>query len=199
MKKISKACDDYIKIGIQGGIGSFNEEALISNVKFKNYEIKYLYTTEKVLEELESGKIDLGQFAIFNKYGGIVDENINAISKYNFNIIDKYIIKIEQCLLAKNNIDISEIKTIMSHPQGFAQCKGTLEKKYPNLKQIVGRGKLIDPAYLASKLSTGKLSTNISIIGNKTLAKIYHLKIVERNLQDSKENYTSFLLVSKFC
>ena len=44
-----------MKIGIQGGKGSNNEQAmqeLAQKKKLKNYEIVYLYETEKVIESL---------------------------------------------------------------------------------------------------------------------------------------------------
>jgi prephenate dehydratase len=183
-------------IGIQGGIGSFNEEALISNVKLKNYTIKYLYTTKKVFEEIDAGLINYGQFAIVNKNGGIVDESIDAISKHKFKIIDKYSINIEQCLLAKKDVDLNKLQKIMSHPQGFLQCKNNLNKNYKRFELIVGRNKNIDPAYLAKQLAENKLSKETAIIGNKRLADIYNLKIIKRNMQDLKENPTTFLLVT---
>lgn len=34
-------------------------------------------------------------------------------------------------------------------------------------------------------------------MGSKVLAKMYNLKVVEDNLQDAKENYTSFLQVER--
>ncbi len=34
-------------------------------------------------------------------------------------------------------------------------------------------------------------------MGSKILADIYGLKIIEDNLQDAKENYTSFLMVKR--
>ena len=34
-------------------------------------------------------------------------------------------------------------------------------------------------------------------MGSKILAKLYNLKIVEENLQDLKENYTTFLHVER--
>jgi prephenate dehydratase len=85
----------------------------------------------------------------------------------------------------------------MSHPQVFAQCKTTLPEKYPELKQISGQGELIDHANVAKQMAAKKLPKNVATMGSKVLAELYGLKIVEDNLQDAKENYTSFLVVSR--
>lgn len=190
----------FIIYGIQGGKGSFNEEAIryyVQKNNIKNFKIKYLYTSSKVLDDLHKGEIDRGQFAIHNSVGGIVEESIQAMAKYKFAIVEQFAIKISHALMIRKDSRLSEINTIMSHPQVFAQCKDTLLKKYPRLKQISGEGELIDQAIVAKYLSEGKLAKNMATMGSKTLAKLYNLKVVEDNLQDAKENYTSFLLVSR--
>ncbi len=189
-----------ITFGIQGGKGSFNEEAIFHFLKTAHvpaYTVKYLYTSKQVLEALHIGEIDVGQFAIHNSVGGIVEESIEAMAAYKFNIIGQFAIKISHALMIRADTDFSEITTIMSHSQVFAQCKQTLLKKYPQLEQASGNGDLIDHAMVAKHLSENRLPKNVATMGSKILAEIYNLKIIEDNLQDAQENYTSFLQVSR--
>lgn len=191
---------EYITFGIQGGKGSFNEEAIDYYLKrntITNYKIEYLHTSENVLRALHEGHIDRGQFAIHNSIGGIVFETIEAMAKYKFTILEEYAIKIAHALMIRKDAKLSDITTIMTHPQVLAQCKQTLSQKYPNLKQTSGEGELIDHALVAKELSEGKLSKHMATMGSKILAELYGLQIVEDNLQDLKENYTSFLLVER--
>jgi arogenate dehydrogenase (NADP+), plant len=190
----------YITIGIQGGIGSFNEEAVMHYIKrhdIKQYKIEYLHTTEKVLRALHTGDIDMGQFAIHNSVGGIVDESVEAMAKYKFSIVEEFEIIISHTLMIRKDAKLSEITQIMSHPQVFEQCKATLAKKYPHLELISGKGELIDHALVAKRLSEEKIGRNTATMGSKILADIYGLKVIEENLQDLKENYTSFLMVER--
>lgn len=190
----------FITYGIQGGRGSFNEEAIVSFLKKEgilNFKIKYLYTSDKVLAFLHKGEIDRGQFAIHNAVGGIVEESMEAMARYKFKIINQFAIKIAHALMVRKDADLGDVTTIMSHPQVLAQCRDTLSKKYPNLQQISGKGELIDHALVAKRLSEGKLPKNFATMGSKILAKIYDLKIIENNLEDAKENYTSFLVVAR--
>ncbi len=186
--------------GIQGGKGSFNEEAVNHYIKqagVKNYKIKYLYTSANVLKALHEGKIDRGQFAIHNSAGGIVDESIQAMANYKFRIIDKFAIKIAHALMIRDDADFSKITTIMTHPQVLAQCKQSLQQRYPNLKQTSGEGKFVDHALVAKSLGEKKLPKHIATMGSRILAQLYNLKIIEDNLQDLKENYTTFLQISR--
>lgn len=190
----------FITIGIQGGKGSFNEEALLYYLKkegISKFKIKYLYTSENVLKALHEGSIDRGQVAIHNSVGGIVGESIEAMAKYKFKITEEFAIKISHALMIRKDAKFSEITTIMTHPQVLAQCKSTLAKKYPGLKQISGEKDLIDHAVVAKHLSEDKLPKNIATMGSKILADFYSLQIIEDNLQDAKENYTSFMQVAR--
>ncbi len=191
---------DHLTIGIQGGKGSFNEEAVLywlDRSGITNYKLEYLYTSEKVLAALHAGNIDRGQFAIHNSVGGIVEESVEAMAKYKFTIVEEFAIKIAHALMIRNDAEYGEITEVMAHPQVFAQCKNTLPQKYPHLKLTSGEGELIDHANVAKHLAAHKLPKNVATMGSKVLAELYDLKIVENNLQDAQENYTSFLLVSR--
>lgn len=189
--------------GIQGGIGSFNEQALNyflekNKIDKDSTEIKYLYTTENVLKALDRGNIDYGQFAMHNSVGGIVTESVRAIASYRFKIVEEFGIKIQHYLMKHKDSKLEEIDTIMTHPQVLKQCKSTLEKKYPNLTKISGEGDLIDHAMVAKAIADKQLGKNIVIMGPKILSEIYDLDIIEGNLQDDKENFTSFLMVERY-
>jgi len=72
-----------------------------------------------------------------------------------------------------------------------------LKQKYSHLKQVSGNGKLIDHTMVAKNLAEKKLPENIATMGSKILAELYNLRIVDNNLQDLKENYTSFLMMGR--
>ncbi len=186
----------YTTIGIQGGVGSFNEIAyqkFIKEYNIKNPKIKYLYTTERVLSNLYRGNIDIGIFAIHNAQGGLVWESARALAKYNIKIIAEFYILVRHFLMKRKDTKLEEITQIMAHPQVFKQCKNNLAKKYPHLKQIVGKGPLIDTAYAAKQLAEGKLPKGTAILGPQILADIYDLEIIDHDLQDLKDNKTWFL------
>ena len=186
--------------GIQGGKGSFNEEAILfytKKNKINNFKIKYLFTSEKVLKNLHEGNIDFGLFAIQNAVGGVVEESTQAMVKYKFKIVKEFQILIRHFLMKRRDIDIKQIKTIMAHPQNFAQCKNNLEKKYPNLEQVSGRGNFLDTARCAEALVKSKIDKNTAVLGPKILAEIYNLEIIDKDLQDSTNNLTTFFLVER--
>jgi prephenate dehydratase len=187
-------------IGVQGGKGSFNELAAQTQMSEKpeqNFELKYLHTTENVLSALDKNEIEIGQFAVRNTLGGEVAESAEAMKRHKFEIVREFKIKVAHNLMIAPDATISDIKTIVAHPQAFKQCQKNLSSKYPKLKQFRGDGDLIDPSTWAEKLGHGKLDNTFAVLGNKTLAKLNKLKMLEENLQDSNENYTTFLWVKR--
>jgi arogenate dehydrogenase (NADP+), plant len=187
-------------VGIQGGRGSFNEEAAtyyLSRTPEMPYELRYLHTTENVLRALYEGRIDRGQFAIHNSIGGIVGESVEAMSHYRFHILEEFAIKIAHALMIAPGADFNKVDTIMTHPQVLRQCKKSLEMKYPRLKQTSGDGERVDHAKVAELIACCEIPANVAVMGSKVLAHIYGLHIVEDNLQDLEENFTSFLWVER--
>lgn len=191
---------DRLVVGIQGGAGSFNEEAAryyLSRTPDVNFEFVYLHTTENVLRALHEGTVDRGQFAIHNSLGGIVTETVIATARYRFDIIEEFSIKIAHALMIRKDADFNEVDTIMTHDQVLRQCHTTLEKKYSRLKQTSGEGDLVDHAKVAELLGKGELPKNIAVMGSKVLAQINGLTLIEDNLQDLDANFTSFLWVQR--
>jgi prephenate dehydratase len=186
--------------GIQGGKGSFNEQAILKYIKdhdIKNASIKYLYTSEKVLREVSKGNIHFGLFAIHNSIGGIVGESLKAMSRYNFHIVKEFAIPIRHNLMKRKDVSLKEIDTIMAHPQVLAQCKSTLHRKYKDLVLTSGKGNQIDTATAAKELARNKISKTTAILGPRILADLYAFDTIDEDLQDDKTNNTGFLLVKR--
>lgn len=191
---------ERLVIGIQGGPGSFNEEAALfymNKIGEKSFDIQYLYTSEAVLKALHAGTVDRGIFAIHNAQGGIVDESIQAMSRYNFSIVEEFSIIISHCLLTHPSATPSELTTVMGHSQAIKQCREKLLNRHPKLRAISGNGASADPAKASEELINGLISQDTAILGSKELARVYGLTIVDRDLQDLALNNTAFLFVKR--
>jgi arogenate dehydrogenase (NADP+) len=196
----NRVVNDRMVVGIQGGRGSFNEDAAryyMSRTPEVPCEIVYLHTTERVLRALHEGEVDRGVFAIHNSVGGMVGESIAAMARYRFAIVEEFAIKISHALMVAGGADFSKVDTVMTHPQVLRQCHTNLEKRYANLRQTSGSGDLIDQAKVAELLGTGDLADSIATMGSRILADLNGLRVVEDNLQDLDENFTSFLWVER--
>jgi prephenate dehydratase len=190
----------FLNLGIQGGKGSFNEEAARFFCKEKNLTpqqatLTYLYTSNNVMAATAAGTIDRGQCAVYNSAGGWVEETTDALKHYPVEVVEEFEIRIAHAIMIRPDQQFSQIKTLMCHPQVFAQCTATLGERHPNLEQVSGTGDWIDNARMAQALADREVADSVAVMGSKTLADIYGLVVVEDNLQDLKDNLTRFLHV----
>jgi chorismate mutase / prephenate dehydratase len=183
---------------IQWGRGSFNEQALQQYCREQEifaFETKYLYTTHGVMEALMQGMIDYGVFAMVNSKGGLVQESLDAIGHYRFEVVSDVNLAIKHVLMCRKDIPRYEVTTIMAHPQVFSQCQETLQRHYMRYNLVSGEGDLIDTAKVAESLADGTLDMHIAVLGSRFLAELYDLQIMAENLQDRDDNMTRFLII----
>ncbi|MHB8717737.1 MAG: prephenate dehydrogenase/arogenate dehydrogenase family protein [Candidatus Dormibacteria bacterium] len=190
---------DRLVVGIQGGRGSFNEEAARRRLSGSPdaYELVHLHTTDAVLQALAEGRVDRGQFAIHNSAGGMVGESVAAMAHHRFEIVEEFSIPIAHALMTVRGVPLEAVDTVMTHPQVIAQCRSTLQLRHPRLKLTSGAGDLIDHARVAEELAAGRLPGNVATMGSRVLAEMHGLDVVDDNLQDLDDNLTAFLWVRR--
>ena len=182
-----------ILIGVSGDQGSFSEEAamLYSANAGKPINISYLIDMESVLSVLNDEKIDLGIFPVVNSRGGLVHPAFQAMGRHSFRVVDEIWLNVKQCLLAKKGVGKTDIKAIASHSQALIQCERYLEREFPKAKLVDWE----DTAKAASDLAKGKLSKNTAVIASARSAALYGLKVLARDIQDVRPNFTTFVVV----
>ncbi len=188
-------------VGIQGGKGSFNEEAChhyCATHAIDAYRIEYLYTSENVLAALHRGEVDRGVFAIQNAQGGVVMETIHALSQYACEIIEIFEIVVNHCILHHPETPFEAVDTLISHPQALAQCRETLAARYPHLRLISGEGDLIDQAYCAQRIAEGAIPPTTAVLASQICSALYGLRVHDVGLQDlGANNLTTFVWVKR--
>jgi len=184
-------------IGVAGAKGSFSEEAARKYAKKylgnKPYFVEYLVTSEKVLSELEKGKINLGIFPIQNSTMGVVEEVVYAMSRHIFKVQRIFSILISQNLMVKKGMSSKDVKQIVSQEPALLQCKKFLSTKWKKTP----KKNYSDTAKAAEDLALGVLPKNSAVVASQTAAKLYGLKIIARNIQDLKSNATSFIAAER--
>ncbi|MFQ6608160.1 MAG: prephenate dehydratase domain-containing protein [Fidelibacterota bacterium] len=184
-------------IGIQGGQGSFCDEAareFAVNHGLEEIKLSYLISSEKVLSAVENGDTEYGIFAMENAQGGVVIESVEALAQHRCEIVEMFYIPISQNLLARRGVFIGDITEIHSHQQALRQCRDYLSEHFWSRPLIEED----DTAEAARRLKEGKLPSTAAVIAPKSCANIYGLVILQENIHDLKNNLTLFLGVKKF-
>ncbi len=186
-------------IGLQGGIGSYNDTAIrhYLGTGYDPKKICYLDSTPNVFQALNKGEIDYGQFAVYNNKSGLYQESLNAIAHNTFKIIDTYNIPVNHALMIHKNQSFKNITKIVTHKEVVKQCRNKINEQYNNLDLEYTSGKLIDPATIASKIAAQDQFFEVCVIGNPLLAEINDLKVIDHSLSNDKDSQSTFFLVAK--
>ena len=189
-EKVIKYPKENLKVGYQGVIGSFSEEAMhkhFSSIKnTKNYE-----TFEELFIALKNEEIDYAIAPIENSSTGGISKVYDLLKIYDFYIVGEECIKINQHLIGVKGATINDIQEVYSHPQGFEQSAESL-KRYENIKLIPYLNTAI-----SAKLVSDLNDKTKAAIASERAAKIYNLDIIDSNINDIKDNYTKFVIIGR--
>jgi prephenate dehydratase len=177
-----------IKIAIQGELGAYSHIA-VENL-FKGAEIKNCTTFEETFKQAYSDPSYKIVIPIENSLAGRVADIHYLLPKYKLQIHGEYFLNVEHNLLCKPNANLVDIKFVRSHAQAIGQCQNIINKK--KFKPIISA----DTAGSAKVLAEGD-DNSIAAIASELSAKIYKLKILEKNIEDEKGNVTRFLIMGK--
>ena len=177
-----------IKIAIQGELGAYSHIAV--EKLYKAAEIKTCSTFEDTFKQAYNDPNYKIVIPIENSLAGRVADIHYLLPKYKLQIHGEYFLPVVHNLLGKPEANISDIKYVRSHAQAISQCQNIINKK--NFKSIIS----VDTAGSAKDLAEGK-DKSIAAIASNLSAKMYNLKILEKNIEDEKGNVTRFLIMGK--
>jgi len=178
---------DAVKIGCQGTSGANSETA--ASMIFGDKPVTFYQTFEDVFRAVENGEIDYGIIPIQNSTAGSVTPSYDLMRKYDLHIVQSVCVEITNCLAVKNNIEISDIKCVYSHPQALSQCSDFLDRNGLKSQQY---GNTATAAKFVSESDD-----NIGVICSEDCALNLGLKILAKGISNFVPNYTKFICISK--
>ena len=176
------------KIAIQGELGAYSHIAAES--LYKGAEIKTCTTFEETFQQAYRDTNYKIVIPIENSLAGRVADIHYLLPKYKLQIHGEHFQPVEHNLLCKQNATFKDIRFIRSHAQAIGQCQNLINKR--KFKPIISA----DTAGSAKDLSEGN-DKSIAAIASELSAKIYNLRILEKNIEDEKGNVTRFLIMGK--
>ena len=177
-----------IKVAIQGELGAYSHIA--ADRFYKDAVITTCSTFEETFKQAYNDPSYKIVIPIENSLAGRVADIHYLLPKYKLQIHGEYFLPVEHNLLGKPDATIKDIKYVRSHAQAISQCQNIISKR--KFKSIIS----VDTAGSAKELAEGK-EKSIAAIASDLSAKIYNLKILEKNIEDEKGNVTRFLIMGK--
>ena len=177
-----------MKIAFQGEPGAYSEAAVYEHFGAQVTTLP-CESFELVFDSVEKGIVDFGVVPIENSLAGSIHRNYDLLLDHQLHIIDEHFLRIQHCLIGLPGSKIEDIRCVISHPQGLAQCDKNL-KKYPAIKTEA----VYDTAGAVKMLKDRDKST--AAIASKRAAETYQMQVLIEGFEDNKANYTRFLVIS---
>lgn len=175
-------------VAFQGERGAYGEMAALQY--FKRAELLPLKSFQEVFDAAERHKADFAIVPVENSIEGSVNEVYDLLLETRrLNVTGEVYQRVRHCLIVNPGAKKRRIRSVYSHPQALAQCRGYLQK---NRMQVI-------PAYDtagAVKMIKENHATESAAIASKRAAELYGMQILDEGIEDRKNNYTRFLVLT---
>jgi prephenate dehydratase len=182
-------------IAYLGSPGTYSYQAAVT--MFPDAEHVGLRTFGEIMEEVEAGTYKTAVIPIENSTSGRIPDVHRLMLSTEMAIVSEHMQRIEHCLVQAHSgprpvTELSAIKRLYSHRQGFLQCSGFIEAHCRDAEQV----EMVDTASAVKKVvELG--DPEAAAIGSAVAAQVFGGVVVERDIADQKNNYTRFLALEK--
>ena len=180
--------DDKMTVAYCGTRGSFAEIA--ANKLYPNGVLFACATFQEAYDLADKGKTDVALLPLENSYAGEVAATVDLTYRGDLFITDVYQMRVEQNLIGVKGARLSDVKTVLSHPQALAQCAEYISEK-GFLQQIA------ENTAFAAKTVAERGDKSLAAIASRTSAELYGLDVIAENVAESKDNTTRFAVFGK--
>lgn len=177
------------RVACQGTEGAYSMTA--AEKLFKTPQIEYVKTFADVVRAVETGYVKYGVLPIENSTAGEVSAVLKLLESHDVYIVRAARCKIEHNALVNPGVKLSDIKEVISHEQAINQCSKFIES-LGNVKITYAANTAVAAKYVHN---SGR--NDICAISSKHCANLYGLSAIERDVQNTDNNYTRFVCISK--
>jgi len=176
-------------VACQGVEGAYSQ--LACEKLFEYPSIMYFSNFEGVFNAVERGLCKYGILPVENSSAGSVNAVYDLMNKYSFFITAGVKLFVDHTLLAPEGSSVSDIREIFSHEQAIGQCSNFIN----GLKNV--KVTVCENTAAAAKMVAQSGRTDVAAIGSRDCAELYGLRVVDSGIQNTDNNYTRFICISK--
>lgn len=178
-----------MRIAFQGERGAYSEMAALQHFG-PSIELIPCKTLSDVFQTIENGKADHAVVPIENSIEGSVNETYDLLINTKKMVCNEIYFRVVHCLISYKDSDLGKVKAVYSHPQALAQCRNFLNKH--KMTPIP----FYDTAGSVKMLKEFPID-NAGAIASERAAETYGMKVIEKGIEDSKNNYTRFIVLAE--
>ena len=186
-----------MRIGYFGPEGTYTHEAMLASVgtlglgvEIEEVALPTIYDTVMAVHD---GRVERALVPIENSVEGSVNATLDALAHETerVEIVGEVVLPIRHCLIARTELALDEIDTVVSHPQANAQCARFIRASLPQARVIAGS-------------STAEAVRTVAdhdgpwaALGNRTAAERYGCVVLAAGVEDVPGNETRFVWLAR--
>jgi prephenate dehydratase len=180
-----------VRVGYLGPEGTFTQEALIQSAARAADELELvpLPTVYDAVMAVHARSVERSLVPIENSLEGSVNATLDAlaIDAEDVAIVGEVVYPISHCLIAREPMDLSEIETVVSHPQANAQCARFIRTRLPQARVLAG------PSTAEAVRVVAEHGGRWAALGNRLAAERYGCRVLRDGVEDVAGNETRFV------
>lgn len=178
------------RVVYQGVEGAYSHAATLQYFG-KDVDAYHVEQFEDAMQEVRDGRADYAVLPIENSSAGAVTDNYDLLVQYDNYIVAETFVAASHALLGTPDAELSDIRTVFSHPQALMQSSAFLGA-HRDWKQI----SLENTAVSAKKVIQDRDKSQAAV-ASETAGRLYGLKVLQTAIQNNKSNTTRFMILSK--
>ena len=183
--------EDTIRVSYQGTDGAFSHQAAMRHFERRYDHVECVGFTrfDEAAEAVEESLVDVSILPIENTTAGSINETYDLLNEKDLYITGEEVLHINHCLMAPENVQVENIRRILSHPQAIAQCS----------RFLTSLPRCHVESYFDTAMAARKVRDDADLsqaaIASSFAAEIYGLEILKSDLANQRENLTRFVIV----
>ena len=180
-----------MSIAFLGPRGTNSEEAAIVYAG-ADAEFVAVPSIPALVSAVETGLADAAVLPIENSIEGPISTTLDLlIHETGLMIKAEVVVPIRHVMVSASGATLAGIKTVISHPQGLAQCRKFLERFLSHAEQVAW---LSTAGAVQEVVESGDLTR--AAIGPAQAQQLYGGEIIARDIQDIRGNLTRFIVLA---
>jgi chorismate mutase/prephenate dehydratase len=142
-----------------------------------------------IFDEVEQGRAEYGVVPVENSTEGAVNVTLDRLIDSEVMICGERYLTVTQHLLSHAR-ELRDVKTVLSHPQGLAQCRAWLAQHMPDVPT-----QEFSSTAGAAEQAAGDPS--LAAIASDLAGELYHVPVLRPRIEDNPHNATRFLVIGR--
>jgi prephenate dehydratase len=182
-----------MRLGYLGPPGTFSEEALRASPLHDQAELVPYASIHETVMAVEERAVDRALVPIENALEGGVTATLDALAgdARAVAIVGEAVLAIRNCLVARDELALTDIAAVVSHPQPLAQCARFLRAELPQAE-----ARPATSTAEAVRIVAGAREP-WAALGPRTAAERYGCRILRDGVDDDPDNATRFVWLGR--